>query len=297
MKTLTRKYKNIDKSSQILFEEKDSFKVLHLRNMSIDTKYFKHVLSDDYIQLYFTLSGHAVTAFNFEHCAVKIPEHVSNMVYIKGDTMKLFFELQPKTELVGVLISISYFHSLFSFDENFLINYKNFNIGKPIIEPKEINGNIQRILNQLTFNPTSSSLRSVYLKGKLYELLSYYFSNVTENNEEHCPYIASEEIVGKIKKAKEIIIDEMNDPPSLTELSQAVGLNLKKLKTEFKKIYGVPVFKFLLNYKMELAKKLLQEKDMNVNQLAVYLGYSTSSHFIAAFKRKFGITPKQYAKN
>jgi AraC-like DNA-binding protein len=137
----------------------------------------------------------------------------------------------------------------------------------------------------------------MYIKGKIYELLSYYFSEETANEEEACPYIANEEVVGKIKQVKETIIDEMNDPPTLTELAQQVGLNLKKLKTEFKKVYGVPVFTYLLNYKMDLAKKLLQDNNMNVNQIAVYLGYSTSSHFIAAFKRKYGITPKQYALN
>ena len=95
----------------------------------------------------------------------------------------------------------------------------------------------------------------------------------------------------------EIIIEEMNNPPSLPDLAKEVGLNIKKLKTDFKEFYGVPVFTFLLNYKMELAKKMLQEQQLNVNELAIHLGYSTSSHFIAAFKRKFGTTPKQFAKS
>ena len=68
-------------------------------------------------------------------------------------------------------------------------------------------------------------------------------------------------------------------------------------QTDFKEFYGDPVFTFLLNYKMELAKKLLQEQQLNVNEIAVHLGYSTSSHFIAAFKRKYKITPKQFSKS
>ena len=73
--------------------------------------------------------------------------------------------------------------------------------------------------------------------------------------------------------------------------------NIKKLKTDFVEYYGVPVCTFLLNYKMELAKNMLRENQYNVNEIATHLGYSTSSHFIAAFKRKYGITPKQYAKS
>ena len=74
-----------------------------------------------------------------------------------------------------------------------------------------------------------------------------------------------------------------------------MGLNIKKLKSGFKEYYGSPVFTFLLNYKMELAKTLLIEQQFNVNEIASKLGYSTSSHFIAAFKKKYGITPKQYS--
>ena len=57
----------------------------------------------------------------------------------------------------------------------------------------------------------------------------------------------------------------------------------------------MPVFTFLLNYKMDFAQKLLLENN-NVSEVSSKLGYSTSSHFIAAFKKKFGITPKQYTK-
>ena len=87
----------------------------------------------------------------------------------------------------------------------------------------------------------------------------------------------------------------MNNPPWLQELAKQVGLNIKKLKSGFKEYYGSPVFTFLLNYKMELAKTLLIEQQFNVNEIASKLGYSTSSHFIAAFKKKYGITPKQYS--
>ena len=58
-----------------------------------------------------------------------------------------------------------------------------------------------------------------------------------------------------------------------------------------------PVFQYLLEYKMELAKKLLSEDDNNVNEVSMKLGYSTSSHFITAFKNKYGLTPKTYKKN
>jgi AraC-like DNA-binding protein len=289
-------YKNIDKSSQLLFDEKNTFRVLHFNNLSNEIQQYKYSLCNNYIQLFFCINQNCSVAFNMEHCAIQLSTGNSSMVYFKDEKMNILFKLQPNCELIGILISIEYFHSLFSFEGNFLFNFSSFKTGKPIIEPKEINSSIRLILNQLITRKINHSLRPVYIKGKVYELLSYYFSNASESETEHCPYIASEETISKLKHVKEIIIDQMNTPPSLEELAKEVGLNIKKLKTDFKEFYGAPVFTFLLNYKMDLAKKLLQEQQLNVNEIGLHLGYSTSSHFIAAFKRKFGITPKQFAK-
>ena len=45
---------------------------------------------------------------------------------------------------------------------------------------------------------------------------------------------------------------------------------------------------------MELARKWLQSGEYNINELSLKLGYSTPSHFISAFKKKFATTPKKY---
>ena len=296
MKSVLENYKCIDKSTHLILNETATFKVFHFNNLFDKTQFFNYQLNDNYIQLYFCIHKDCKVAFNMEHCAISMTSGDSNMVYFKDEKMNVLFNLPPNSELIGILISIEYFHSLFSIEGNFLFNFGIFKTGKPIIEPKEISASVRLVLNQLKIKQTTETLRPIFIKGKVYELLSYYFNEDTNKDSEYCPYIANEESVSKIKRAKEIIIEEMNNPPSLHELAQQVGLNIKKLKTDFKEFYGVPVFTFLLNYKMELAKKMLKEQQLNVNELAIFLGYSTSSHFIAAFKRKFGITPKQFAK-
>nr|WP_306456237.1 helix-turn-helix domain-containing protein [Winogradskyella undariae] len=54
------------------------------------------------------------------------------------------------------------------------------------------------------------------------------------------------------------------------------------------------VFSFLFDYKMKVARKLLESNDYNVNEVELRVSYSTGSYFIAAFKKKFGTTPKKY---
>jgi AraC-like DNA-binding protein len=77
-------------------------------------------------------------------------------------------------------------------------------------------------------------------------------------------------------------------------LSESIGLSLNKLKEGFKQLYGDTVFGYLLDHKMEEARRMLASKNYNVNEVGLKIGYSTSSHFIAAFKKKYGTTPKKY---
>ena len=75
---------------------------------------------------------------------------------------------------------------------------------------------------------------------------------------------------------------------------QELLLKRNKLKEGFKQVYGDSVFSFLFDYKMEVARQLLATGSYNVNEVGLKVGYSTASHFIAAFKKKFGITPKKF---
>ncbi|MEL6845426.1 MAG: helix-turn-helix transcriptional regulator, partial [Bacteroidota bacterium] len=71
-------------------------------------------------------------------------------------------------------------------------------------------------------------------------------------------------------------------------------LNEYQLKVGFKNVYGNTVYQHLTNYKMEHARRLLDKQDLRVNEVSDLVGYSNPSHFIVAFKRRFGVTPKKY---
>ncbi|OIQ37264.1 MAG: hypothetical protein BM563_08875 [Bacteroidetes bacterium MedPE-SWsnd-G1] len=287
---------NNDKSPEIFHKESGHFSILHIKNESNELeRYFQH-LEHNYIQLYFCLEETCTVAFNMEHCKIELHEDESGLIYYKELNSNLLFTMEPHSELAIIMIPLKHFHSLFSEDDNLFFNFENMKLGKPIIETKPTGNFVKSILHQIFQQKVNNSLKTLYIKGKIYELLSMYFNMNDESDAERCPFMANEDTVQKIKQVKDIITAEMASPPSLEELSKMVGLNIKKLKMGFKELYGMPVFTFLFHYKMEHAKKLLSENGHNVNEVALQVGYSTSSHFIVAFKKKFGITPKQFTK-
>jgi len=206
-------------------------------------------------------------------------------------------QVDANTWLVSLLISIKKFHGLFSQEADYITFLSDDNKDKKYYKDGRISPSMSIVLNQLIHYNLNQSIKNLYFKGKAYELLSLYFNRNEDANVEQCPFLVDETNVIKIRKAKDIIISRMAEPPSLQELADEIALSLKKLKEGFKQIYGDSVFSFLLDYKMEVARKLLESGDHNVNEVGLKVGYSTSSHFIAAFKKKYGTTPKKYIQS
>jgi AraC-like DNA-binding protein len=216
------------------------------------------------------------------------------LLYNPQRNLPIHLEVNPNSWLVSVLISIKKFHALFSQEADYITFLSEDNKDKKYYKDGKISPSMAIALNQLINYNLNQSIKNLYFKGKAYELLSLYFNRSEDADIEQCPFLVDETNVIKIRKAKDIIISRLAEPPSLQELSEEIGLNLKKLKEGFKQIYGDTVFSFLFDYKMEVSRKLLESGEHNVNEVGLKVGYSTSSHFIAAFKKKYGTTPKKY---
>lgn len=275
----------------------DGFFVLTSKNESDTPLILEREIDSSYIQFHFCTKGDAIFVFNQGNYTLKINEETSLLLYNPQRDLPIHLELQPHSWLVSIVISIKKFHGLFSEDANYVTFLTDDNRDKKYYKDGKISPSMAVVLNQLISFNLNSSIKSLYFKGKAYELLSLYFNRSEDANIEQCPFLIDETNVGKLKKAKDIIIAHMAEPPTLKELSETIGLSLKKLKEGFKQIYGDTVYGFLFDYKMEVARKLLESGDFNVNEVGLKVGYSTSSHFIAAFKKKFGTTPKKYVKS
>ena len=287
-------FKNVGQST---FEEiilGKGFYVLHFQNESKTIQNFERVINSNFIQIHFCLKGNSKFLFNNGGYSFDVLDNRSILLYNPQRILPINLEIQPKTTLVSLLISIEKFHSLFSKESGYIPFLSDENSNKKYYDDSEIKPTVSIVLQQIINSNINTSIKDLYVKGKVYELLSLHFQREENTEGEYCPFLVDEENVLKIRKAKEIIISRMAEPPSLQELANEIGLNIKKLKEGFKQIYGDTVFSFLFDYKMEHARRLLESNQFNVNEVGVKIGYSTASHFIAAFKKKFGTTPKKY---
>ena len=277
---------------EVLLE--DGFYVLKIQNDASELQKVTRQIDSTYIQFHFCLKGRAKFVFNEGRYALEVSEENSLLLYNTQIDLPMNLELAPNSWMVSIIMTIRKFHSLISKEADFIPFLVEGNKEKKYYAQEGVSPGIAVILSQMMNYNLHPSIKQLYIKGKVYELISLYFNKSADADAEQCPFLVDEDNVRRIRKAKEIIISRMSEPPSLVELSQEIGLSLKKLKEGFKQIYGDSVYSFLFDYKMEHARKLLESGQHNVNEVGLRVGYSTSSHFISAFKKKYGTTPKKY---
>ncbi|WP_440880587.1 helix-turn-helix transcriptional regulator [Tenacibaculum sp. C7A-26P2] len=289
--------KNVAKSTFREIPLEKGFYILKFQNNTGEADQYQRDIDNTFIQIHYCIKGNIKFNFNNGNYVFNVLDKHSIFLYNPQQKLPIDMEILPKTWVISVLISIKKFHSLFSKEAEYIPFLSEKNKNKKYYDNTEIKNSVLFVLQEIFAADSNSSIKDLYLKGKTYELLSLQFDSGKKTNDEYCPFLVDDREVLKIRKAKDIIISNMSEPPTLQKLANEVGLNLKKLKEGFKQIYGDTVYSFLFDYKMEYARKLLESNRFNVNEVGIQVGYSTSSHFIAAFKKKFGTTPKQYIIN
>lgn len=135
----------------------------------------------------------------------------------------------------------------------------------------------------------------MYLESKIWELMTLLIEQEqTLHQSSHTLPTLKPDDIDRIHQAKEILINQMDQPPSLLDLARQVGLNDCTLKRGFRQVFGKTAFGYLHDYRLEQARQLLQERYLNVSEVARTIGFANRSYFAAAFRKKFGISPKHY---
>jgi len=206
------------------------------------------------------------------------------------------------SEVRLLCLSISELHIIFgNFDfrdpetvKDALKNYRQ----QKFLTLKESTPGIRSIIHQLFSVNGGGVSKLVFQKGKIMEFLSVFLDSKDPDKsvETDCPYITDSLDWEKIRHAEKIIRDNLSNPPTIKELAKRVGTNEFKLKMGFKHLYKNTIYGYLNDYRMDFAKEMLGKKNILIKEVSEKVGYANTSHFIASFKKKFGITPKQYLR-
>ncbi len=148
---------------------------------------------------------------------------------------------------------------------------------------------MHRIVDSLFNIKYEGKTKMMFFRSQITTLLSHFFGQLALNHAQEMKSVDKK----RLEMAKDILSNNLDNPPSLSELSMQLGLNTTKLKKEFKDVFGLPVFKYLQNERLTTAHSLISKKKATVQEAAWHVGYDSLSSFSNAFAKKFGYRPSQ----
>lgn len=230
-------------------------------------------------------------------------EHLENVILSSNGKHGHIFSI-PADETI-CLLSLEINRKLFEKKIEDFLSDMNENLEQLF---KDVNGinlfyyknhyslDIAKYIEEFTNCDLSGFMRSVYLEGKAYEILTAQLKQFLDDlNEPDTRKILRQSTVEKIKEAAEIIREELDNVPNILVLAHRVGLNQNTLQNGFKVLYKTSVNQFVKNERIQLAKELLETSDLNITQITYKIGINSRSYFSKLFKERYGISPKAYA--
>jgi len=97
-----------------------------------------------------------------------------------------------------------------------------------------------------------------------------------------------------VNAVKQLILDNLGDLPNLSEIARSVGTYREKLTLMFREQTGMTVFAFIREARIARGVELLQQTDIDVQDIALLIGFHNAGNFATAFRERMGMTPSAY---
>lgn len=100
----------------------------------------------------------------------------------------------------------------------------------------------------------------------------------------------------KLLRAKDLLLSDLTQAPTIAVLSRETGLSVLKIKRGFRLLFNHSVYGLFQAERMHEARRRLIADSQPVMRVAIDLGYTNASHFTAAFYKQFGVNPSSFKR-
>ena len=144
---------------------------------------------------------------------------------------------------------------------------------------------------------TQGMTRILQIEGEVYRLLSMHIARHDRHHQnDDLPSSLTSGELKTIKRQSRKILDDPSINYSLEQLSKDSGLSQAKLQEGFKFLYARTVTEYIRHVRLEAARDLMSNSDLNISQIVYSIGFTSRSYFSKIFKEKYGMTPHEFKK-
>lgn len=279
------------------------FKGIHINSGSLilqEDLNLRAEMDTPVLEMHFSLNGITEQKFEGEYNLSAFSPLQHNFYYMPFFEGEVTVKKQSNpSQFFEVHLSEQYFKRLANEDCRILNNMAEMIEKKSaVIMSKQnlvITPQMQMVIQEAMNTRKRGVFKRLFLEAKVLELLMMQIEQHEENLSSKQNILSVQENdVEKLYHAKFLVEQNISHPASLRELAHEVGLNDFKLKKGFKEVFGYTVFGYLHELRMQEATRLLQDRRKTITEVAEYCGYEYIQHFNTAFKKKFGVTPRNY---
>ena len=156
-----------------------------------------------------------------------------------------------------------------------------------------LNAEHQQLIGSLRHPPVFASAQLIWYQAKTLELMAAFLFRAPPEKEFFCQR-QKRLSLDRVDRVIAILKNNVAEPPSLDALGKQVGCSSFYLSRIFSQEMGKTISQYLRQLRMEKAAELLRAGKLNVTEVAMEVGYSSSSHFSVAFHETFGCCPGLY---
>lgn len=178
--------------------------------------------------------------------------------------------------------------------EKFISNYYYRELHGEQIE--YIDSRYRAIMNELINEHSLHPITNQFIYSRTLLLIEKLIINFCEKLKTSTitPKIKVDEVTSMIQVEAELVKDFSEPAPLISSLSKMSGMSPTKFKKQFRNFYGLPVFEYYQKHRMMFAKNLLKQGTYSIQEVGNMVSYTNLGHFAAAFKKEFGMLPKDW---
>jgi AraC-like DNA-binding protein len=140
-------------------------------------------------------------------------------------------------------------------------------------------------------------LRQVKSLAHIVRLAEKFLHSFMRQEHNFTPRPLKKNDMESMRHIEQILSSRLEGFPSLESLAHEVFMSTSKLKNIFKQVYGYTLYDYYNKSRLLRAKEMLVTGQCSIKQAGSEIGFSNLSHFAKAFKKEYGMLPRDMVRN
>lgn len=133
--------------------------------------------------------------------------------------------------------------------------------------------------------------RKALIVSKSIEIVTLFLMQLQNRSQDEESLGIPDMDLNKLFAIRELLNQSITDPPDMPTLSKTFAMSEAKLRSNFKKVFGMPPYQYVLRERLNEAHRLLTSTDRSLTDIGLSMGFNDQSHFTKSFKSTFDYLP------